>query len=152
MTNEMKLLTAFIEAQGYEIEEVKTKESTTTCLNGSHPPIEFERTDYKVTKNEVIKLSHVSKRHGTRWWLKALPDADLLKYEWVACDEDGRWCCYGEAPVWDSAYGFFTRSHGVPDLWKGAESMMCLSNLPTLKGDEWKDSCINLREWQASTD
>ena len=50
MTNEMKLLRAFIEAQGFEIEEIKTQKPFSDGLvTGS-----YELIDYKVTKKEFI--------------------------------------------------------------------------------------------------
>jgi len=64
MTNEMKLLRAFIEAQGFEIEEVTTPLGDTEIsdwnnkwrnANTSHiPPRPTLSIDYKVTKREKI--------------------------------------------------------------------------------------------------
>ena len=60
MTNEMKLLRAFIEASGYEIDEVKeTKQFylPSQCIFGSPmfgqtPQTEIINIDYKITKRE----------------------------------------------------------------------------------------------------
>lgn len=63
MTNEMKLLRAFIEAQGYEIEETQTKSWCVRVQSGVNPGTNTPRftdsynyiTDYKVTKRAFNK-------------------------------------------------------------------------------------------------
>jgi len=84
-------------------------------------------------KGIVSGRQGVVSKHEPRWWLKKLPDADLfnadiesIKYEM------------------DSEKGNWYVAAGSGDHW-------CSFKMPTLTGDEWKQSKISideLREWQ----
>ncbi|AUR95681.1 hypothetical protein NVP1210O_59 [Vibrio phage 1.210.O._10N.222.52.C2] len=90
-------------------------------------------------------MSNELDQASIRTWLKQMPDAGFFKDDvWFACDKDGGWCLYFEAPhsseyVWDTFGGDYL------------ELSSDIFNLPTLEGDQWKYSCISvieLAEWQ----
>ena len=57
MTNEMKLLRAFIEASGYEIEEVKTNESVRVIGVPDINETVIATIDYKLTKKPKLTIT-----------------------------------------------------------------------------------------------
>ena len=91
-----------------------------------------------------VHFERMVKRHEPRWWLKDLPDADLLKYYWVSCDGSGNWFNYSAEPVIHKDDSYFHSGGPI-------QSMGCIKSMPTLKNEEWKLSKISikeLKEWQ----
>ncbi len=114
------------------------KAHNNNCLAFSDGSLMLCRNDGTIATSGSIIIS----KHEPRQWLKDMPDADLIRGQWIACDNNLDWMSYDAEPyiqetTFDSSY-----EHFVLEGFKG---------MPKLKGDEWKDSKISideLREWQ----
>lgn len=85
-------------------------------------------------------------KHDPRPWLKDLPDADLFCGGWLAFEsQDSDWHVFEEEPQLSTAEFHFT-TEGMFRLFPVGGIKM-----PTLTGDQWKDSKISIPElktWQ----
>lgn len=92
---------------------------------------------------DAVKL--ISK-YEPRHWLKDLPDADLFVGGWLAENNGSGWFCHENEPNRDDGNG------GVSLYADSGRSVSCLClKMPTLTGDEWRDSKVSiddLRTWQ----
>lgn len=92
------------------------------------------------TDGDQVVLSKIDKRP----WLKDMPDAGIFSVgQWLACDSDFTWRIHGSESKVDGEC--FDSPHDYHDY------IVLGASMPTLTGDQWKDSLISieeLREWQ----
>ena len=97
---------------------------------------------------QIIKSKHVP-----RPWLKDLPDADLfsdyVSGYWLACDAggNGSWYIHKTEPY---------IADNDDEQWSNHSTCWTLltQKMPTLTGDQWKDSKISIKDlkaWQRPT-
>lgn len=91
----------------------------------------------------MLSSLRLVKKHVPRPWLKDLPGADLFNGEWLAYNNNGWWNVFNAEPVISHAY-YACQVNGKYHPLNGVK-------MPTLTGDEWKDSKISipdLKAWQ----
>lgn len=84
-------------------------------------------------------------RHDPRSWLTDMPNLGDIKDGWIACDGDGDWCSYTLKPEVGSKMF-------ISEFDSYVVNLSIIFNMPTLTGDQWKDSLISvaeLKQWQA---
>lgn len=116
------------------------------CLVGDHGAVLISQFGDYITcsLNGVISQDDdnlLVNRHEPRWWLKDLPNANLFKGKWIACDRLNRWIIFPHKPVIGST-GFY----------QGGSELVGIK-MPLLKPKkcEWKLSEISIEElgkWQ----
>ncbi len=91
----------------------------------------------------------ITSKVDPRPWLKDLPDADLFRGAWLACDNNEEWYTYSQEPlVCDGTEEWYMYGNGVIDELSG-EWVPVGIKMPILTGDQWKDSKISIPELKA---
>ncbi len=78
------------------------------------------------------------KRHEPRWWIKDLPDADLIKGKWICFDRRGPWHSFESEPSNGNLTFYVEEGFSY--------NMNCVKNMPKLNDEEWKLSKISIDE------
>lgn len=99
-----------------------------------------------VPSNANYHNLRIKSKRDPRHWLGWLPDADLFSGNWLAENNSGGWFCHENEPNREDNNG------GVSLYADSGRSVNCLClKMPTLTGDEWRNSKISiddLRAWQ----
>jgi len=92
--------------------------------------------------NVINGSASLVSKHDPRHWLKDLPDADLFEGDiYLYNSSGGNWCTSRRSQSLNKEETF----------WKGTLTSLVGIKMPTLTGDEWKDSKISipdLKAWQ----